>query len=287
MGEETERQKIMVEKFNQAFYESTIFLRISFFSSTVTLIIFLSGFIIPSWKYLEFSLDLNNLAASNPSIFDDSKMMQKELDSDSNLSMLYNEYEDWEQEFNFSYLGTHDFTDHVLHTTNLTESLNESTVLYPAYDTTDLFTAYVVIGLWQTKVCTKFLTEENCIPPFKTQGYNWIRRSRGFCILALGMALLTVVLILMCLFLSIAADMLLTHVMTLLTSIISVSSIVVGVLIFTTNHMKLDEETMVSNNMGMFQMSVSRVSWACWLSASATPSAAVTVLFLALNIIFF
>lgn len=170
MGEETERQKIMVEKFNQAFYESTIFLRISFFSSTVTLIIFLSGFIIPSWKYLEFSLDLNNLAASNPSIFDDSKMMQKELDSDSNLSMLYNEYEDWEQEFNFSYLGTHDFTDHVLHTTNLTESLNESTVLYPAYDTTDLFTAYVVIGLWQTKVCTKFLTEENCIPPFKTQG---------------------------------------------------------------------------------------------------------------------
>lgn len=61
----------------------------------------------------------------------------------------------------------------------------------------------------------------------------------------------------------------------------------VGVLIFTTNHMKLDEDTMVSNNMGMFQMSISKVSWACWLSASATPSAVLTVLFLALNIVFF
>lgn len=68
---------------------------------------------------------------------------------------------------------------------------------------------------------------------------------------------------------------------------IPVSSIVVGVLIFTTNHMKLDEDTMVSNNMGMFQMSISKVSWACWLSASATPSAVMTVLFLALNIVFF
>lgn len=68
---------------------------------------------------------------------------------------------------------------------------------------------------------------------------------------------------------------------------IPVSSIVVGVLIFTTNHMKLDEDTMVSNNMGMFQMSISKVSWACWLSASATPSAVLTVLFLALNIVFF
>lgn len=61
----------------------------------------------------------------------------------------------------------------------------------------------------------------------------------------------------------------------------------VGVLIFTTNHMKLDEDTMVSNNMGMFQMSISKVSWACWLSASATPSAVLTVIFLALNIVFF
>lgn len=56
---------------------------------------------------------------------------------------------------------------------------------------------------------------------FFMTGYTWIRRSRGFCILALGMSLLTVILILMCLFLSIAADMLLTHVMTLLTSVIS------------------------------------------------------------------
>lgn len=122
---------------------------------------------------------------------------------------------------------------------------------------------------------------------FYMTGYSWIRRSRGFCILALGMSLLTVILILMCLFLSIAADMLLTHVMTLLTSVISVSSIVVGVLIFTTNHMKLDEITMVSNNFGKLQVPVSKISWACWLSASAAPTAAMTVLFLGLNIVFF
>lgn len=68
---------------------------------------------------------------------------------------------------------------------------------------------------------------------------------------------------------------------------ISVSSIVVGVLIFTTNHMKLDEITMVSNNFGKLQVPVSKISWACWLSASAAPTAAMTVLFLGLNIVFF
>lgn len=158
----------MVEKWNDAFYESTIFLRISFLSSSATLIIFLIGFLIPSWKYLEFNLDFNNLAASNPSIFDDSQIISDGMDPDGNMSMML--YEDWAQEFNFSYLETQDFADHVLHTANLSDSLNDSSLLYPSYDASDLFTAYVVVGLWETKVCTKFLTDENCIPPFKTQG---------------------------------------------------------------------------------------------------------------------
>lgn len=158
----------MVEKWNDAFYESTIFLRISFLSSSATLIIFLTGFLIPSWKYLEFNLDFNNLAASNPSIFDESQIISDGMDPDGNMSMML--YEDWSQEFNFSYLETQDFADHVLQTANLSDSLNDSSLLYPAYDASDLFTAYVVVGLWETKVCTKFLTDENCIPPFKTQG---------------------------------------------------------------------------------------------------------------------
>lgn len=51
--------------------------------------------------------------------------------------------------------------------------------------------------------------------------------------------------------------------------------------------MKLDEITMVSNNFGKLQVPVSKISWACWLSASAAPTAAMTVLFLGLNIVFF
>ncbi|XP_061183010.1 uncharacterized protein LOC133191272 [Saccostrea echinata] len=285
----TRDRGIMVEKFNEAFYESTIFLRISFFSASITLLIFVAGIFAPSWKYLEFTLHFNNLDTSDPSIldtevpssFEDSSIHHKDVASDSNMSVLY---ENWKKEYNFSYFEDTDFAEHSMNTMNLSNSSSE--LFFSTYDTLELFTAHIVIGLWETRVCTKFLAEENCIPPFKTQGHNWIRRSRGFCVLALGMALLTVVLILMCLFLSIAADMLLTHVMTLLISILSVSSIAVGILIFTTNHTKLDEHTMF-NNMGMFQMLVSQVSWACWLSASAIPLAAMTVIFLGLNLVFF
>ncbi|XP_062618202.1 uncharacterized protein LOC134279803 [Saccostrea cucullata] len=288
MNERTRKTGIVVEKFNEAFYESTIFLRISFFSASITLIIFVTGFFAPSWKYLEFTLQFNNLDTNDPSIldpgdpslFEDSSLRLKDVASEFNSSVLY---ENWNEEYNLtSYFE--DLAEYSLNTMNFSNTSSE--LFYSSFDTLELFTAHIVIGLWETRVCTKFLAEENCIPPFKTQGHNWIRRSRGFCIMALGMALLTVVLILLCLFLSIAADMLLTHVMTLLTSILSVGSIAVGILIFTTNHTKLDEHTMF-NNMGMFQMLVSKVSWACWLSASAIPSAAMTVIFLGLNLVFF
>lgn len=153
----------MVDRFNQAFYESTIFLRISIFSASITLIIFLIGFFVPSWKYLEFTHDFSTLAASDPSSFENSN----DVSSNPNISSL--SFEDWEKEMNFSYLGESGFTEHLLQTMNLSYE-GSSDGFYSTYGTQNFFTAYVVVGLWETRVCTKFLSEENCIPPFKTQG---------------------------------------------------------------------------------------------------------------------
>lgn len=151
----------MVEKFNHVFYESTIFLRISFISSSMTLVIFLIGFFTPSWKYVEFTLDFSGLTANEKiNHLDEEAKME-----DSNVSNVLYVYDSMEQERNLSSLDVNDLYA-LLTKKSLNQSLLRSLIDEPA----PLYKAQVNVGLWKTEVCTKVKTEEHCLEPFKTQG---------------------------------------------------------------------------------------------------------------------
>lgn len=151
----------MVDKFNHVFYESTIFLRISFISSSTTLVIFLIGFFTPSWKYVEFTLDFSGLSANekNNHLDEEAKI------EDSNVSNVLYLYHSIEQERNFSSLDINDLSA-LLTKKSLNQSLLRSLIDEPP----PLYTAQVNVGLWKTEVCTKVQTEEHCLEPFKTEG---------------------------------------------------------------------------------------------------------------------
>lgn len=140
----------MVDKFNEAFYKSTIFLRISLIPATVTLVIFLIGFLIPSWKYLELNLDLRKLTVRNA----ESDIASRDYNVSSWLF-----YDELEMGFDFSYLDTND--------TKLSKDINESIISHP------FFVAYIKIGLWRTRVCVEMFAEEQCLHPFETQGKDF------------------------------------------------------------------------------------------------------------------
>lgn len=140
----------MVDKCNEAFYKSTIFLRISLIPATVTLAIFLIGFLIPSWKYLELNLDLRKLTARNA----ESDIASRDYNVSSWLF-----YDELEMGFDFSYLDTND--------TKLSKDINESIISHP------FFVAYIKIGLWRTRVCVEMFAEEQCLHPFETQGKDF------------------------------------------------------------------------------------------------------------------
>lgn len=152
---------IMVDKFNHVFYESTIFLRISFISSSMTVAIFLIGLFTPSWKYIEFTLDFNGLSANEKINYLDEEVKME----DSNVSNVIYLYDSMQQERNLSSLDVNDLYA-LLTKTSVNQSLLRSLVDEPP----PLYTVQVKVGLWKTEVCTQVQAEEHCLEPFGTQG---------------------------------------------------------------------------------------------------------------------